>query len=210
MSGLEFDLSAFRDALKTLFAIDDMRELGHALNAAVMREDTKKFDKFCALVPNLETDWLQAVYQYYVADRTAMKQDFTPGNLALFMARLVESSGCEEIVDMCAGSGALSIQAWNLDKTKHFILYEADSMVIPFLLFNLAVRNMRATVHHADILKDSVFSTYHIRQGNRYGSVEVAENDNDKPVQQPAVQPEMDVSPRSGKQCTLFAEWAPA
>ena len=74
---------------------------------------------------------------------------------------------------MCAGSGALTIQKWNQNKNITFNLYELDSDVIPFLLFNLAVRNIDAKVYNMDVLSGEVFAVYKCTPGQKYGTVEV-------------------------------------
>ena len=67
------------------------------------------------------------------------------------------------------GSGALTIQKWNMDKNQKFELYEYDSKVMPFLLFNMAVRNIECKVYHSDVLKQEVFHTYKIARGEKFG-----------------------------------------
>ena len=73
---------------------------------------------------------------------------------------------------MCAGSGSLTIQKWNQDHEQKFILYEIDENVLPFLLFNMALRNIECTVYHADVLQQQVFRTYKICKGENYGILE--------------------------------------
>ena len=68
-----------------LFAVSSPQELGSVLLDAC--KDTEKMDAFKALVDNdMTTDWLQKIYQYYLADRTEKKQDYTPSSIAKFMA----------------------------------------------------------------------------------------------------------------------------
>lgn len=107
------------------------------------------------------------IFQYYHADRTEKMQDYTPKSLAVFMGKLAGKS--DIVTDMCAGSGALTIQKWNMDKNQKFELYEYDSKVMPFLLFNMAVRNIECKVYHSDVLKQEVFHTYKIARGKKFG-----------------------------------------
>lgn len=53
--------------------------------------------------------------------------------------------------------------------TEKFELYEYDSKVMPFLLFNMAVRNIECKVYHSDVLKQEVFHTYKIARGKKFG-----------------------------------------
>lgn len=107
--------------------------------------DEERKDAFCEMVGgDLSKDWLQMVYQYYLADRKEKKQDYTPKSIAKLMEMLVGAT--ESCIDLCAGSGALAIQKWIENPNQEFVLYEADTNVIPYLLFNLSVRNISATV----------------------------------------------------------------
>ena len=94
-------------------------------------------------------------------------QDYTPKSLADFMGLLLGKS--ETVVDLCAGSGALTIQKWSRDKQSKFILYELDERVIPFLLFNMAIRNIECIVYHSDVLRQEIFCEYQIKKGEEYG-----------------------------------------
>lgn len=77
----------------------------------------------------------------------------------------------QSVYDLCAGSGALTIQKWNLNHDLHFICYEYDKKVIPLLMFNLAVRNIDALVINGDVLQDETFARYMIKHGDKYGMV---------------------------------------
>ena len=159
-----------------LFEIADITELGNALMNCVKNNDVQKYSDFQSLVGDLSVDWLQMIFQYYHADRKEKMQDYTPKTLADFMGRLAGNS--EIIIDMCAGSGALTIQKWSRNHDSKFLLYEFDENVIPFLLFNMAVRNVSCTVYHADVLQQEIFHTYEISKGERYGVFKEVENGN--------------------------------
>lgn len=148
----------------------DIDKLGNALMDAAINNRFDLYDHFCELVGNdLSVDWLQKIYQYYHADRKEKMQDYTPKCIAKFMALLVGES--DIVVDMCAGSGALTIQRWLQNPDQKFRLFELDENVIPFLLFNLAVRNIDSSVCRADVLIDEKYEQYRIRKGEKYGRV---------------------------------------
>lgn len=83
------------------------------------------------------------------------------------MAKL--SGNGDTVIDLCAGSGALTIQKWNENHNQRFLLYELDENVIPYLLYNLAIRNIEATVVRADVLKNEVYESWKIGEGEKYG-----------------------------------------
>lgn len=161
------ELLELKDAVLGIFGTD-IDHLGDALMDAVKNNKTELYDKFCELVDDdLSEDYLQKIFQYYHADREEKKQDYTPKSIASFMGMLIGES--DVVTDMCAGSGALTIQRWNDNHNQKFYLFELDEKVMPFLLFNLAVRNIDANVCRADVLTDTQYEQWRISKGEKYG-----------------------------------------
>ena len=152
------------------FGVRTVDKLGDALMECVLSNDVKKLSAFELLVEDLTVDWLQKIYQYYQADRKGNKQDYTPKSVAEFVTRLCGTS--DVTIDMCAGSGALTIQRWSECKEGAFVLHEIDKNVIPYLLFNMALRNIECTVYNDDVLQQEIIKTYFVKKGERYGKVE--------------------------------------
>ncbi len=166
------ELTKLRDAMLKLFDCEKVEQLSEKIMGVVLSNDFEKMDKFVELIGNdLSIDYIQKVYQYYLADRKEKKQDYTPKSLAKLMAILAMSKD-KKIIDMCAGSGALTIQAWNLDNDIVVECLEFDETVIPFLLFNLQVRNIEGVVKHMDVLENEIFNTYKITRTDKFGKVE--------------------------------------
>ena len=168
------ELKELRDEIKALFQVEDISQIGNALFECVRNNDTEKYEAFCDVVKDLTVDWLQMIFQYYEADRKIKMQDYTPRSLADFMGMLVGED--MQIIDMCAGSGALTIQKWKRNHDLRFELYEYDKNVIPFLLFNMVVRNISCVVFHADILQKELFHAYEIKKGEKFGIYKEVEN----------------------------------
>ena len=78
-----------------------------------------------------------------------------------------------ECLDMCCGSGALTIQKWNNNHNLKFILEEFDENVIPFLLFNMMLRNINCEIRHKDVLQNETFHLYKITKQDEFGNLEV-------------------------------------
>lgn len=164
------ELYELTQKVKELFEIDGLEQLGLRLMDCALNNDVERMDRFVDLVDgDLSVDWLQKVYQYHLADRRDKKQDFTPACLAELLSELI--GGADAVVDMCAGSGALTIQRWVQNPDQEFELYEIDGSVVPFLLFNLAVRNIRAAVNVGDVLSDEFQEFYQVVKGEKYGRV---------------------------------------
>lgn len=153
-----------------IFNVSDTKKLGSVLFECATSGDETKMNEFCNLVENdLSKDWLQMIYQYYLAEREQKKQDYTPKCLAQFLSRLIGES--DSTIDMCSGSGALTIQRWNEYPDMEFELYEFDENVIPYLIFNMAVRNINAVIHQADVLQQEIINSWKVQKGAKYGKV---------------------------------------
>ena len=163
------ELKELTEKTLELFGITKPEELGAALLKTC--GDHTKLNAFKQLVGgDLKTDWMQMIYQYYLADREEKKQDYTPATVAAFMGLLTGSS--ERIVDMCAGSGALIIQKWVQNPEIRFTAIEYDENVIPFLIFNMVFRNIRCRVFHMNALTDDPpISAWDIMKGEEYGYI---------------------------------------
>ena len=162
------ELKELSESLVKLFGVDEVCDLANALREAALNQDTKIMEEFVYLVGgDLSVDWVQKVFQYYDADREKKKQDYTPKSLADLTGRLIGE--CETVIDLCAGSGALTIQRWNQDKDCKFECVEYDDKAISYLLFNLAIRNIEAVVKRMDVLSDDTFEVFEITKGERFG-----------------------------------------
>lgn len=119
---------------------------------------------------DLETDELQKIFQYHYADRKDKCQDYTPNSIAKLCAAETEMDGAV-VYDLCAGSGALTIQKWAQNQSKTFICEELDERVIPLLLFNMAVRNMSGYVIHRNALTLESFECFQLVSGERFSTI---------------------------------------
>ena len=171
------ELKELTEKTCNIFGCEGVEMLGSELMKCALENDESKYTAFCDLVQqDLNVDWLQKIYQYYQADRKVKMQDYTPKCLGELMGRL--AGGADKVVDMCAGSGALTIQKWNQNNDQKFEMFEMDENVIPYLLFNLVLRNINALVHQSDVLQQEIFKTYRVYPGEKYGRVEVIKDGN--------------------------------
>ena len=156
-----------------IFDVNSTKELKNRLFEVCKKNETQYLKKFKELVKDLSIDWLQKIFQYYEADRENKGQDYTPKCLAKLVSKLSQVDGKEECLDMCAGSGALTIQKWNDNNNLKFELEEFDENVIPFLLFNMMLRNIEYEVKQKDVLQDETYHIYKINKGEEFGELEV-------------------------------------
>ncbi len=165
------ELSELTQKISDIFGVSDVGDLGDEMLKVLLTGETEKIVKVKDTLPDLTTDWLQAIYQYWLADRDDKKQDYTPKGISYLTARLATLSD-GTIQDVCAGSGALTIAVWSIDQSRDFECIEFDENVMPFLLFNLAIRNIKATVLQKDVLNDDVYAKYVVTPTEEIGRVE--------------------------------------
>ncbi len=134
----------------------------------------KKNDVLSAYVDmvsgDLATDNLQKIFQYHYADRKEKCQDYTPKSIARLCAVETKTDG-NVVYDLCAGSGALTIQKWVQYPHKTFICEELDGRVIPLLLFNMAVRNMNGYVINRTALTLELKEGYRLIPGAQFSEI---------------------------------------
>ena len=151
-----------------LLGIDDSYKAPDAL-WAILRDKQRREDLFRETLErhryNVGYDWFHRYFQDEHADRANKKQDFTPDSVATLLTRLVggDRKPGDTYYEPCAGTGGITITKWDADRraTPFFdyvpsmFLYQTEELsdrAIPFLLFNLAIRGMNASVVHGDVL----------------------------------------------------------
>ncbi|WP_248720759.1 HsdM family class I SAM-dependent methyltransferase, partial [Convivina praedatoris] len=131
---------------------------------------TKLFDSFLAEQFDLSFDWFTEFFQMEQADRKGKKQDYTPDGVATVANALLGTTTSN--ADICAGTGGLTIKRWCDNPAAYYYCEEFSDRAIPFLLFNLAIRNIDGIVWHGDSLTREEFATYKLAKGERYSSIE--------------------------------------
>lgn len=156
---------------KEIFGVSELSEAPKSVMSVLNNAHTEVLDKWLEMYPNLSKDYFQPIFQYYLADRKEKMQDYTPVCLGKLCANLTNVRNAKSCYDMCAGSGSLTIQAWNLNKSIDFVCEELDDNVIPFLLLNLSIRNINAVVINGNILTGERFKAYKVTSGEKYSEV---------------------------------------
>lgn len=114
-------------------------------------------------------DLFRDFFQEEQADRKSLKQDYTPDGISELISRL--SPEGNSLLDVCAGTGTLTISFLARHKADFVRCEEFSSRVIPFLLLNLALRNQESEVIHKDVLTGEIFRVYQIKRGEEYGVI---------------------------------------
>ena len=160
------------EVINNLFGIKESFELPQALLAKLL--DKAEKDKLCKEFVkqgfNGNNDCLRDYFQENNANRSNLKQDYTPDCLCKLISKLAPKS--EKIVDICAGTGALSV---GMDRDNFFQCEELSQMSIPVLLLNLALRNKNAVVLQKNVLLNEVQKVYKLSKSDEFSNIEVAD-----------------------------------
>lgn len=168
------ELKTVCDELIKFFNIDDIGYLGDKLKEIIFSDNRDDiYDRYIELVEDMDIDWIQKIFQYYKSNRSDFKQDYTPKSLAKCLAKMVYWEGAKTAYDACSGSGSLVIELHKLDNKIEFVCEEFDDNVIPYLLFNLSIRNISAVVVKGDIVKQERYNFYKLTPGNKYSKIEI-------------------------------------
>lgn len=161
------ELSELKDKILLIFGAS-VENIEKKIMEALLNSETSIFEEYLnAIDDDLQTDYLQKIWQYYRADRKEKCQDYTPKSLAKLCSTLTENGG-KVCYDLCAGSGALTIQKWVQNKDKTFFCEELDKNVFPVLLFNMAVRNMNGYAICRDALSSEFYFGYKLEKGENF------------------------------------------
>ena len=170
--GVELD---FENDIEQIPEYIDM--LGITIKDILVSEKKDQYlQKYMDIAESIDFDYLQDIFQEFKKDRKNLNQDYTPKSAAKLLAELVYYKEARTVYDVCCGSGSLSIALHNIDKDLNFVCWEYDENVIPYLLFNLAIRNINAVVIRGDIFTGETFDFYELKQSTKFSDVSIIEN----------------------------------
>ena len=164
------ELLEFKHKMFNLCNVENIKDIRGVLLNAVIKNDIAIFDGYNSIIDNSK-DWLQALWQYYEADREEKKQDYTPKSLCKLVSAL--AGECITVYDCCGGSGALTIEMLKNGNIESVFIEELDERVIPFLLFNLCLNNASGYVVNGDVLTCEQFKCYELTKGEKYSTCRV-------------------------------------
>lgn len=132
----------------------------------------KMFRAFLEIDWHLDRDWFHAYFEEEHANKKKYAQDFTPDSISKLLSVIVGPSS--KNLDVAAGTGSLMIQKWNHDRMSmspleykpSMFFYQCEELsdrALPFLLFNLLIRGMNATIVHGDSLSREAKQVYFLQ-----------------------------------------------
>lgn len=132
------------------------------------------FEQFLQLETDFSYDWFLYYYQSEHSDRKGKGQDFTPDAVAEITNKILGQGNSS--LDICAGVGGLTIKRYADNPCQEFICEEFSDRAIPFLLFNLSIRNVKGIVRHGDSLSREFKAIYRLKQGEKFSIIEKIED----------------------------------
>ena len=155
----------------SVLGVTESYQVPEALLSAML--DNDKRNSLCERITNatddMQHDGMTTYFQDEHGDRNALKQDFTPQAVCDLVAGMVGSA--ERYLDVCAGTGGLTISLWASNPSAHFRCEEFSARTVPALLLNIAMRNMSAEVVHRDVLTGETFASYVLTPTDRFSDV---------------------------------------
>ncbi len=140
------------EKINEILNIRESYELPEKLMKILLSEEREEiFEKFLEIESDLSRDFFTNYFQEEQSNRSSLMQDFTPTELCTLVSKLEKG---QLIADICAGTGGLTIAAWNENKKSTFYCEELSGRAFPILLFNLSIRKINAIAVRKDILED--------------------------------------------------------
>ncbi|MFR3684205.1 MAG: N-6 DNA methylase [Enterococcus sp.] len=162
------------EKINELIGIKESYQASDALMEVLFDKDKreKMFKSFLEIDWHLDRDWFHAYFEEEHANKKKFAQDFTPDSISKLLSALLGASSTS--MDVAGGTGSLTIQKWNqdclsmspFDYRPSMFFYQCEELsdrAMPFLLFNLMIRGMNATILHGDSLSREVKQVYFLQ-----------------------------------------------
>lgn len=160
------------EQINNLIGVEESYQASYKLDKILNDRDAriKLFNAFLELEQDLSFDWFTDYFQEEHSNRKDKKQDFTPQGVTDLASKLLGKS--ESNADICAGTGGLTIKRWIDNRDAEFYCEEYSDRAMPFLMFNLMIRNVGAVVVHGDALTQKHKHVYKLKRGDRFSELE--------------------------------------
>lgn len=160
-----------REFVHDALGISEAWQMPNSLLSAMLDNSRRDLllSQFSDAIEDVTHDGLTSYFQDEHGDRDALKQDFTPPAVCDLVAAMADDA--DAYIDVCAGTGGLTISLWALHPHALYRCEEFSVRTIPALLLNMAVRNMRGEVVRKDVLTGETFERYALEPSDRFSTV---------------------------------------
>ena len=159
------------ETINAILKIDDSYKAPQRLMDLLMDADEKVdlFSRFISENNDFSYEWFQKYFEDEHADRKEKKQDFTPDSISKLLSALVDKG--ETYFESTAGTGGLLINYWNNHPDAYYHVEELSDRAIPFLMFNMSIRNMGGIIYHGDSLTKKWKAVYELERTNTFSAI---------------------------------------
>lgn len=161
------------DDINNLIGVEESFHASYKLHDLLEDKQVREnlFLRFLEKEKDLSFDWFTEYFQAEHSDRKGKKQDFTPDGIIQVASGVL--GGTVSNADICAGTGGLTIKRYSENKDASFYCEEFSDRAMPFLLFNLAIRNVDAIVCHGDSLTREFKKIYRLSKSDEFSEIEI-------------------------------------
>lgn len=167
------------EKINELLGIEENYKAPERMLSMILDSERKEslLESFLEVEQDLSYEWFQNYFEDEHSERKAKKQDFTPIGISNLLSRIAGNQ--ESYFEATAGTGGIAIQFWNNNPSAFYQLEELSDRAIPFLLFNMMIRNISGLVYHGNSLTREWKSIYELKSSNKFSTIkriEVVEN----------------------------------
>lgn len=164
------------DVINNLIGVNESYKASDKLMSVMFNKEEREkvFRSFLEIEEDLSFDWFTEYFQAEHSDRKGKKQDFTPDGIIQVASGVLGKTISN--ADICAGTGGLTIKRYSENKDASFYCEEFSDRAVPFLLFNLSIRNVNAIVCHGDSLTREFKSVYKLSNSSEFSEIELLDD----------------------------------
>lgn len=169
--GLMLTINKINELIGVTESFHASYKLTEIMSEKIEREEL--FNSFLLEEKDMSFDWFTEYFQAEHSDRKGKKQDFTPDGIIRVANGVLGST--DSNADICAGTGGLTIKRYSENPDASFYCEEFSDRALPFLLFNLAIRNVDAIVCHGDSLTREFKAIYQLMKSEKFSNIKTLE-----------------------------------
>lgn len=188
------------DKINELIGVTESFHASYKLTEILKDKERRNdlFQAFLEVETDLTFDWFTDYFQEEHSDRKGKKQDFTPDGIVTLASALLGETTSN--ADICAGTGGLAIKRYASNPNASFHCEEFSDRAIPFLLFNLAIRNVDAVVCHGDSLTRDFKAIYKLSSTEEFSDIQAMETIDEFKTQTVIMNPPYSMAWNPGKE----------
>lgn len=162
-----------KSVLYDFLGVDEAFKVPDALMSVLFSSEKNKLLQAVASVYDFTHDSLRDYFQSEQNNRKDFMQDYTPDSICTLLSNIVDEKNA--ILDVCAGTGALSTSLIINNHVQHVRCEELSQASISFLLLNMSLRNMDCEILRKDVLSEEVFTCYKLTKGDKFSDIEIVD-----------------------------------